>query len=59
FKTSNINADTDYTTLSVLGFDENILLTAQFDNLGKGASGAAVQNMNIMLDFDEYTGLVL
>ncbi|MDR2590300.1 MAG: N-acetyl-gamma-glutamyl-phosphate reductase, partial [Oscillospiraceae bacterium] len=40
FKTSNINADTDYTTLSVLGFDENILLTAQFDNLGKGASGA-------------------
>ena len=28
-----------------------------FDNLGKGASGAAVQNMNIMLGIDEKTGL--
>jgi N-acetyl-gamma-glutamyl-phosphate reductase len=32
-------------------------LTARLDNLGKGASGAAVQNMNIALGFDEATGL--
>ena len=31
------------------GNDEQILLCSRFDNLGKGASGAAVQNMNIML----------
>ena len=30
---------------------------AMFDNLGKGASGAAMQNMNIMLGIDETTGL--
>ena len=30
-----------------------------FDNLGKGASGAAVQNMNLMLGFPETTGLAL
>jgi len=32
-------------------------VTALFDNLGKGASGAAVQNMNIMLGFDPTEGL--
>ena len=32
---------------------------ARFDNLGKGASGAAVQNMNLMLGFDETAGLAL
>ena len=39
------------------GHTDQTLLTAQFDNLGKGASGAAVQNMNIMLGFPETTGL--
>ena len=34
-------------------------VTALFDNLGKGASGAAVQNMNLMLGFDETAGLAL
>jgi len=58
FAASNVNAQSDRVTLKVLGFDEKIILTAQFDNLGKGASGAAVQNMNIMLDFDEYKGLL-
>ena len=43
--------------LSVVGNDERILLTARFDNLGKGASGAAIQNMNILLGVDEITGL--
>ena len=41
----------------VFGNDERILLSARFDNLGKGASGAAVQNMNIILGVDEGTGL--
>jgi N-acetyl-gamma-glutamyl-phosphate reductase len=33
------------------------LLVARLDNLGKGASGAAVQNLNLMLGFDEHAGL--
>lgn len=43
--------------LHVFGHDDQILLVARFDNLGKGASGAAVQCMNLMLGFDEATGL--
>ena len=35
------------------GNDERITLCARFDNLGKGASGAAIQNMNIALGLDE------
>jgi len=45
--------------ISVYGNDERILLTARYDNLGKGASGAAIQNMNILLGADEATGLVV
>lgn len=41
----------------VCGNAEQVMLCARLDNLGKGASGAAVQNMNIMLGFDEGTGL--
>jgi len=41
----------------VFGGRERILLSARFDNLGKGASGAAVQNMNIILGLPEATGL--
>ena len=40
------------------GNDERIFLASVFDNLGKGASGAAVQNMNIMFGLDERTSLV-
>ena len=43
--------------VSVFGNEDRILLTARFDNLGKGASGAAIQNMNIVLGLDEATGL--
>ena len=43
--------------VSVHGNEERIILTARFDNLGKGASGAAIQNMNILLGIDETTGL--
>ncbi len=43
--------------VSVFGNEDRILLCARFDNLGKGASGAAIQNMNILLGVDEATGL--
>ncbi|MBE6604103.1 MAG: N-acetyl-gamma-glutamyl-phosphate reductase [Ruminococcaceae bacterium] len=51
-------AGRDDMEIGVLGNDERILLVARFDNLGKGASGAAIQNMNILLGTDEATGLV-
>jgi N-acetyl-gamma-glutamyl-phosphate reductase len=41
----------------VYGNEDHTGITALFDNLGKGASGAAVQNMNIMLGLDETIGL--
>ncbi len=41
----------------VFGGDDRILVSARFDNLGKGASGAAIQNMNIALGVDETMGL--
>lgn len=43
--------------ISVFGNAQRLLLTARFDNLGKGASGAAIQNMNILLGLEESTGL--
>ncbi len=43
--------------ISVFGNDERILLVSRFDNLGKGASGAAIQNMNLVLGVDEQEGL--
>jgi len=53
------NAHVGKNTLEILvsGNGEQTLLTARFDNLGKGASGAAVQNMNLMLGLDEASGL--
>lgn len=45
--------------IRVAGCDERILLISRFDNLGKGASGAAIQNMNLILGLDEKTGLVI
>lgn len=43
--------------VSVVGSDDCPVLIARFDNLGKGASGAAIQNMNIILGIDETMGL--
>ena len=43
--------------LYVFGSDDQARLVARLDNLGKGASGAAVQNLNIALGLDEWTGL--
>ena len=48
---------TNHLRLTVCGNDDQTTITAVFDNLGKGASGAAVQNMNLMLGFAETTGL--
>lgn len=51
-------AGKDSMEITVAGSDERILLLASFDNLGKGASGAAIQCMNIVLGLDETSGLV-
>lgn len=55
---SNDLRDTNQMEIFVFGDDTQILLCSRFDNLGKGASGAAVQCMNLMLGLDETTGLV-
>lgn len=49
----------DVMEITVHGNDERLLPVARFDNLGKGASGAAIQNMNIVFGLDETTGLAL
>ena len=54
---ANTLAGTNRLEIAVCGNDEQTTVTALFDNLGKGASGAAVQNMNIMLGLDEGIGL--
>lgn len=48
---------TNRNDICVFGNDDNILIISRLDNLGKGASGAAVQCMNLMLGLDEETGL--
>jgi N-acetyl-gamma-glutamyl-phosphate reductase len=58
FLPANELAGTNLLKIYVSGNDEQILLASVFDNLGKGASGAAVQNMNIMLGLDETTSLI-
>ncbi|PKM56264.1 MAG: N-acetyl-gamma-glutamyl-phosphate reductase [Firmicutes bacterium HGW-Firmicutes-3] len=52
--------DTNYCDLFVFGNDEKgtVVIMSRLDNLGKGASGAALQNMNIMLGLDEWTHLI-
>jgi len=55
---SNAHVGTNRLELLVYGDAEQTIITVRFDNLGKGASGAAVQNMNLMLGFDETEGLV-
>ena len=56
---ANALAGRDSLTLIVQGNRERSTVTALFDNLGKGAGGAAVQNMNLMLGFGETAGLEL
>ena len=54
---ANELAGTNELRIIVCGNEEHTTVTALFDNLGKGASGAAVQNMNIALGIDEACGL--
>lgn len=54
---ANRLAGTNELHIVVCGHEDQTSVTALFDNLGKGASGAAVQNMNIMLGLPEDTGL--
>ena len=58
FLSAGAMAGRDSLEVSVFGNGERILLISRFDNLGKGASGAAIQNMNIALGLDEVEGLV-
>ena len=58
FLSAGALAGRDSLEVSVFGNGERILLISRFDNLGKGASGAAIQNMNIALGLDEAEGLV-
>lgn len=57
FLSANALSGRDDMQISVHGNDDRILLVSRFDNLGKGASGAAIQNMNIALSLDEAIGL--
>jgi len=61
FEWGYLNAEScNYTNnieILVFGDDRQALIAARLDNLGKGASGAAIQNMNIMLGLDEACGL--
>ena len=57
FIPANTLAGTNNMQIFVYGNDDRIMITSRFDNLGKGASGAAVQCMNIMMGIDEATGL--
>ena len=57
FLSASAFAGRDDLEVSVYGNEERILLVSRFDNLGKGASGAAIQNMNLVLGLDETEGL--
>ncbi|MBQ1316341.1 MAG: N-acetyl-gamma-glutamyl-phosphate reductase, partial [Lachnospiraceae bacterium] len=59
FLSAGAFAGRDDMEITVYGNEERLILTARFDNLGKGASGAAVQNMNLVLGFGETEGLVI
>ena len=52
-------AGKDTMRIQVSGQRDQCMVAAIFDNLGKGASGAAIQNMNLLLGLDETTGLSL
>lgn len=54
---TNNFANRDDMEIEINGNDDRILITSRFDNLGKGASGAAIQCMNIAMGIDEKTGL--
>jgi N-acetyl-gamma-glutamyl-phosphate reductase len=59
FLSASSLSGTDRMEVSVVGNDDRIVLVARFDNLGKGASGAAIECMNLMTGLAPETGLVL
>jgi N-acetyl-gamma-glutamyl-phosphate reductase len=59
FLSANAFANRDDLEMFVTGKDDRIEIVTRYDNLGKGASGAAIQNMNRMLGLPGETGLVL
>ena len=58
FLASNTLSGQNKLEIFTFGNDDQMLLCARLDNLGKGASGAAVQCLNIMMNIDETTGLL-
>ena len=56
---ADLMAGKDGMKITLVGKEDRLVAIASFDNLGKGASGAAIQNLNLMLGVDETTGLVL
>ena len=59
FLAANDMAGTDYANIIVTGNDDRIMVMAMFDNLGKGASGAAIECLNISMGIDPATSLVV
>ena len=59
FLSANAFKDRDDIEIIVTGNDDRIEIVSRYDNLGKGASGAAIQNMNLILGMPEDKGLVL
>ncbi len=59
FMSASALSGRDAMEISVCGSEGRLVLTARFDNLGKGASGAAIQNMNLLMGVDETAGLIL
>lgn len=59
FFAANAMSGKDDAQIYITGNEDRILITARFDNLGKGASGAAMQCLNVTLGCDEAKGLVL
>ena len=58
FLAANTLSGENFMEIFVFGNNEQVLLCSRLDNLGKGASGAAVQCLNIMMNVDETTGLL-
>lgn len=56
---ANTYAGKDTMRIQISGQQDQCMVTAIFDNLGKGASGAAIQNMNLLMGLEETTGLSL
>lgn len=58
FLSANTLSGKNYMEIFVYGNEDRIVLSSRLDNLGKGASGAAVQCLNIMMGIDETAGLL-